>query len=157
MVGWHHQLNGHEFEQALGDGDGQGSLLCCSPWGHKESNTTEWLNWIDVIQQYHSRAYAQRKPQFQKMHVPQCSLKHYLQYPGHGSNLNGYNRGMFKEDVAHIYDGILLSHKKEQNCAICRGMNGPTGCHTEWNKSEREKQISYINTYMKSQNFPHDF
>ena len=37
MVGWHHQLNGHEFEQALGVGDGQGSLACCSPWGHKES------------------------------------------------------------------------------------------------------------------------
>ena len=35
MVGWYHQLNGHEFEQALGDGDGQGGLVCCSPWGHK--------------------------------------------------------------------------------------------------------------------------
>ena len=41
MVGWHHQLSGHEFEQALGGGDGQGSLECCSPWGHKESDTTE--------------------------------------------------------------------------------------------------------------------
>ena len=37
MVGWHHRLNGHEFEQALGDGEGQGSLECCSPWGHNES------------------------------------------------------------------------------------------------------------------------
>ena len=44
MVGWHCQLNGHEFEQAPGDGDGQGSLECCSPWGHKQSDTTEWLN-----------------------------------------------------------------------------------------------------------------
>ena len=35
MVGWHHQLNGHEFEQAPGDSEGQGSLLCCSPWGHR--------------------------------------------------------------------------------------------------------------------------
>ena len=41
MVGWHHQLNGHEFEQAPGDGDGQGNLACCSPWDHKESYTTE--------------------------------------------------------------------------------------------------------------------
>ena len=41
MVGWHHQLNGHEFEQALGDSEGQGSLACCSPWGHKESDMTE--------------------------------------------------------------------------------------------------------------------
>ena len=43
MVGWHHRLNGHEFEQALGDGEGQGSLACCRPWGHKELDTTEWL------------------------------------------------------------------------------------------------------------------
>ena len=41
MVGWHHQLNGREFEQAPGDGEGQGSLVCCSPWGHKELDTTE--------------------------------------------------------------------------------------------------------------------
>ena len=44
MVGWHHRLNGHEFEQAPGFGDGQGSLVCCSPWGHKELDTTEQLN-----------------------------------------------------------------------------------------------------------------
>ena len=43
-VGWHHQLNGHEFEQALGVGDGQGSLVCCSLWDRKESDTTEQLN-----------------------------------------------------------------------------------------------------------------
>ena len=41
MVGWHHQLDGHEFEQILGDGEGQGSLMCFSPWGRKESGTTE--------------------------------------------------------------------------------------------------------------------
>ena len=44
MVGWHHQLNGHEFEQTLGDSEGQGSLVCCSPWGCKELDTTERLN-----------------------------------------------------------------------------------------------------------------
>ena len=44
MAGWHHWLNGHEFEQALGDGEGQGSLARCSPWGRKESDTTERLN-----------------------------------------------------------------------------------------------------------------
>ena len=41
MVGWHYQLDGHEFEQAPGIGDGQGGLVCCSPWGLKESDTTE--------------------------------------------------------------------------------------------------------------------
>ena len=44
LVGWHHQLNGHELEQAPGVGDGQGGLVCCSPLGRKESNTTEQLN-----------------------------------------------------------------------------------------------------------------
>ena len=48
IVVWHHRLNGHEFEQALGVCDGQGSLVCCSPWGHKESDTTERLIWSDV-------------------------------------------------------------------------------------------------------------
>ena len=44
MVGWHHRLNGREFEQAPGIGEGQGSLACCSPWGRKEVDTTERLN-----------------------------------------------------------------------------------------------------------------
>ena len=48
MVGWHHQLDGHEFEQAPGIGDGQGSLVCCSPWGCKELDTTERLNWTEL-------------------------------------------------------------------------------------------------------------
>ena len=43
MVGWHHQFNGPEFEQTPGGGEGQGSPACCSPWGHKESDTTERL------------------------------------------------------------------------------------------------------------------
>ena len=44
IVAWHYQLNGREFEQALGNSEVQGSLACCSPWGHKESGTTELLN-----------------------------------------------------------------------------------------------------------------
>ena len=43
MVGWHHRLNGHEFQQALGDGEGKGSLACCSSWSRKEWDMTEWL------------------------------------------------------------------------------------------------------------------
>ena len=48
-VGWHHRLDGHEFQQAPGVGDGQGSLLCCSPWGHKKLDTTEQLNWTELV------------------------------------------------------------------------------------------------------------
>ena len=66
MVGWHHRINGHEFQQALGVGDGQGSLVCHSPWGCKDLDTTEQLNeesnsfhpppsvTIVYTQQYHS-------------------------------------------------------------------------------------------------------
>ena len=49
MVGWHHWLNGREFEQALGVGNGQGRQACCSPWGNKELHITEWLNWTDYM------------------------------------------------------------------------------------------------------------
>ena len=48
MVEWHHGLDGHEFEQAPRVGAGQGSLVCCSPWGHKEQDKTEWLNWTEA-------------------------------------------------------------------------------------------------------------
>ena len=51
MVAWHHWLDGHEFEQALRVGDAQGSLTCCSPWGCKESDMTEQLNWTDGIKE----------------------------------------------------------------------------------------------------------
>ena len=48
MVGWHHWLNGHGFGWTLGVGDGQGSLVCCSAWGHNELDMTEWLNWNEL-------------------------------------------------------------------------------------------------------------
>ena len=47
MVGWDHRLNGHEFEQTVGDGEGQGCLVCCSPWGHKELDMTEQTELTD--------------------------------------------------------------------------------------------------------------
>ena len=52
MVGWHHRLGGHEFEQAPGDSEGQGGLACCSPWGRKESDMTERLNLSELKQLY---------------------------------------------------------------------------------------------------------
>ena len=60
IVGWHHQLDGHESEQALGAGDGQGSLACCSPRGRKESDTTERLNWTELkVQCIHRQSVGQ--------------------------------------------------------------------------------------------------
>ena len=52
MVGWHHWHSGHEFEQIPGIGDGQGGMVCFSPWGHKESDMTEWLDWTDPNRGY---------------------------------------------------------------------------------------------------------
>ena len=57
-VGWHHWLDGHEFEQGPGVGDGQGSLVCCSPWGRKELDTTEGLNWTGAGSWFHVKVYA---------------------------------------------------------------------------------------------------
>ena len=52
MAGWHHWLDGYEFEWTLGDGDGQGGLVCCNSWGRKESDITELLNWTEVLCSY---------------------------------------------------------------------------------------------------------
>ena len=58
------------------------------------------------------------------------------------------DRGMSKEDVAHLYNGTLLSHRKEWNNAIFSNIDGPRDYHTKWSKSDRERQISYDTTYM---------
>ena len=55
MVGWHHQLDGHQFEQTPEAGDGQGCLACCSPWGCKQLDMNEWLNWADGFLTVQSR------------------------------------------------------------------------------------------------------
>ena len=57
VAGWHHQLKGHEFEQALGDGERETSLACCSPWGRKESDVTEQLNYNNNKSSPHPKLY----------------------------------------------------------------------------------------------------
>ena len=61
MAGWHHPLDGHEFEWPPGVGDGQGGLACCDSWGRKESDTTEWLNWTECLSYSNSSRKLQRK------------------------------------------------------------------------------------------------
>ena len=70
MVGWHHRLNGHDFEQAPGVGDGQGGLACCSPWGHKESDMTEQMNSTDVEYSSTEEVFLMRKPK--KVRIMRC-------------------------------------------------------------------------------------
>ena len=74
MVGWHHRLDAHEFEQALRVGDGQGSLACCSPWGHKKLDTTEWLNWTERYIMRTSRSPLRRKTKL----IPRSILARYM-------------------------------------------------------------------------------
>ena len=57
MAGWHHRLDRHESEWTPGDGDGQGGLACCGPWGHKELDTTEQLNWTELNWFYYNKSY----------------------------------------------------------------------------------------------------
>ena len=65
MVGWYHQLKGHESEQAPGDGEGQGSRVCCRPWGRKESDMTERLN--NNNQRWTQEIYIQKDPSMSEL------------------------------------------------------------------------------------------
>ena len=89
MVGRHHQLNAHEFEQALGAGDGQGGLACCSPWGHKKSDSTEQLNndMTASVLQCAGRGNPPRKPTLQKEKpaLPRHYSDHLSRAPVHPS------------------------------------------------------------------------
>ena len=72
LVGWYHRLNGRGFEQAPVVGDGQGSLVCCSPWGCKESDMPEWLNWTDWMTGYRNCDLENRgshNPEFMTLHT----------------------------------------------------------------------------------------
>ena len=69
MGGWHHRLNGHEFERTPGVGDGQGGLACCDSWGCKESDTTEWLNWTEDFMK-ESTGRASLVAQWSRIHLP---------------------------------------------------------------------------------------
>ena len=78
MAGWHHRLDGHEFEWTPGVGDGQGSLACCDSWGRKESDTTERLNWTELNWLQDRRIHSGINVQFLKgmrtEHHPSCRV-----------------------------------------------------------------------------------
>ena len=83
MVGWHHQFNGYEFDQALGNSEGQGSLACCSPWDHKESDTIELMNNNQqvILSNHQTRGYAKSPATTQPIHLKSNILcKMFLKY-----------------------------------------------------------------------------
>ena len=79
-----------------------------------------------------------QKHQFGKMHAVLWLLQHYLQEPREATQ-GSFDRWTDKEDVASIYNGILFSHRKEWNLAICNNMDGSRGCNAKWNKSEKDE------------------
>ena len=109
MTKWNHQLNGHEFEQTPGDGEGQGSLVCCSPWSYKESDTTGWLT--TAPHQGQPKGYRARKalywetisplPPYHKAREPHCGLqlrqdisgRSVLRQPWRSVNIRNSNHG----------------------------------------------------------------
>ena len=93
MVGWHHHLDGREFRWTLGVCDEQGGLVCCSPRGHKES---DWANELKKIKSYSVHSSTVYNSQDMK------------------ATWTSINRWMDKEDVVHIYNELLLSHKKKK-------------------------------------------
>ena len=80
IVGWHHRLNGHGFGWTLGVGDGQGGLVCCGPWGHKELDMTEQLNETDI----YMKIYDQLKQHIKKQ-------RHHFAYKGLYSQSYGFS------------------------------------------------------------------
>ena len=79
MAGWHHWLDGRESEWTLGVGDRQGGLACCNSWGHKESDTTEWLNWTEgLVNIQSSRSPHWRRVKLYQVVSPQYVWDHYV-------------------------------------------------------------------------------
>ena len=76
MAGWHHWLDGREFEWTLGDGDGQGGLVCCDSWGRKESDTTDQLNWLKHFIPKIARKYIPSPPPPQSGAISCASTTH---------------------------------------------------------------------------------
>ena len=110
MIGCYHRLDGLESEQAPGDGEGQGSLACCSPWGHKESNTIQRLNNEQQLHQLESKFEEGREvllptnvsPRTKTLPGTQCELNRYLLRKGH-IKVNEFTRECFQSCFTNFH------------------------------------------------------
>ena len=125
MVGWHHRLNGHECEHALGVGDEQGSLACCSPWGLKELDTTERLNWTEQMRLFNVKRERRKRRKISRTLMRQYQVYQYT----HNENLrkkgeaerdrktiwrqNGWKLSIFDGTWESIYSRISKIHKQK--------------------------------------------
>ena len=97
-----------------------------------------------MTQQAHSWAYTPEKPKFKMIHTPQCSLQHYLQQPGHGSNLNVHQQRMDK-DVVHIYNGILAIKRNKTEYFVEMWINLETVKPSEASQKKKNKYCILTN------------
>ena len=85
---------------------------------------------------------------FANMYAPLCSLQHYSQWPRHGNNLMYLDRWLGKEDVVHIYSGMLLNHKKRWGTHICTKVEGSWEYHAKWGQSDRKLGAIWFHSYV---------
>ena len=121
MAGWHHWLDGREFEWTPGDGDGQGGLVCCSSWGRKESDTTEWLNWTELTDTQNSG-----------------TLKSWLIGKDFdaGRDWGQEEKGMTEDKMAGWHHG-LDGHESEWAPGVGDG-HGGLACCNSWDRKESD-------------------
>ena len=140
MAGWHHRLDGHEFEWTLGVGDGQGGLACCSSCGCKESDTTEWLNWTELnecLPGFPGGSVVKNPPSVQEMWVwplersPRGGNGNPLQYSCMGSPMDrslagyslwGHKRISYDLETEQQEQQIIIWKSSFQMCYLLLGM-----------------------------------
>ena len=112
MVGWHYWLDGHEFEQGLAIGDGQGGLASCSPWGHKELDMTEWLNWLTEAMYQLKLVLINLSYEF---HFPCSLLRNCLNSNTKGNEREGkfYTIKLLEKEVTN---GVKQEQKSRKTC-----------------------------------------
>ena len=143
MVGWHHWLDGHEFEQAPGVGDGQGSLACCSLWGCKESDMTEWLNWIE-LSWFIGRTDAEAEAP--KLWLPDAKSQHIGKDSDAGKDWGQEEKGMTEDEVVGWHHW-LNRHEFEKTPGDCEGQGSLACCNPQGHKeSDITERLNNNNT-----------
>ena len=144
MVGWHHQLNGYEFGQAVGIGPGQGSLVCYIPWGHKESDTTEWMNWYWMNWYWFI---GRTDGEAETPLATWCNELTHGKYPDIRKDWRQNEKGVAENEMIrehHWYNGHKLSKLQEtveDNGAWSAAVHGVTKSHTDLATGQQQHTV----------------